>query len=89
MTDDQLRRTLQSVGMTAFVTHLTLFESALSHSDVAAALQQREGWTAKACHSRTSHARRILTENHRRDALLIISASRLPEAFRAAARAAL
>ena len=89
MTDDQFRRALQSIGMTAFVTHLALFESARSNAEVAGILEQAEGWTAKACKSRTSHARRLLHADRRAEALRLIAASRLPEQVRAAARAAL
>ena len=88
MTDDQVRRTLQSIGMTAFVTHLALFEGPLPADEVAARLEQAEGWTAKACRSRTSHARRLLAQGHRADALTLIANAAVPETIRAMARAA-
>jgi len=89
MTDDQLRRCLQSVGMTAFVTHLALFEGNQSNADAAADLQQTAGWTAQACRSRISTARRLLRAGRRADALQMIVDSRLPDIPRKAARAAM
>ncbi len=88
MTDDLLRRCLQSVGMTAFVTHLDLFEGAQTTGDAAADLQVRSGWTSHACRSRISTARRILASGRKADALDLIARSRLPDEIRDAARAA-
>lgn len=86
MTDEQLLRALQSVGMTAFLNCLPLFKSSLSNSDAAAELEMRNGWTATACKTRVSHARRILEQGREQDALRLIAASRLPEDIRSAAR---
>lgn len=90
MTEDQVLRALRSVGMTAFVTHLELFEGPLSNADATTRLQHRSGWTLTGCRTRVSCARRILAAGHRSDALhLIVAASNLPDAVRDAARRAI
>ena len=86
MTDEQLLRALQSVGMTAFMTNLALFKSSLGNSDAAAELEMRNGWTTTACRTRVSNARRILAQGREKDALQLSAASRLSEEIRSAAR---
>ena len=75
--------------MAAFVTHLALLEGGLRDADAAAALHSLTGWTPKATRTRVTNVRAILAAGGRRDALALIAASdRVPEAIRAAARAA-
>jgi hypothetical protein len=89
MTDNQFARALQAAGMTAFVTQLALFAGPLRQAAVAHFVDTAEGWTARACLSRTGHARRALHAGRRADAPQRIAAARLPDADRAAALAAM
>jgi len=82
-----MRRGLQSIGMTAFVTHRDLFEGSQTNGDAATDLQVRSGWTTRACRSRISTARRILDAARKADALKLITRCRLPDKIRNAARA--
>jgi hypothetical protein len=87
MTDDDLMRALRSVGMTAFVGHLALFEDTGDAGMAAERLQRMTGWQPAACRTRVSNARAILRAGRRRDALALIAASaRVGNAARDAAR---
>jgi len=88
MTDDQLLRSLRSVGMTAFVTHLAPWDSPQSNADVAERLVSLEGWSRKASLTRVSNARRILASGRRTQALHLIFTANVPEGVRALARRA-
>lgn len=85
MNADGLLRALQSVGMTAFVTHLRMFEGPLPNEDAAAELSTLSG-----CRTRVSRARSILKAGQRDAALrMIAGAGRVPDSTRDAARAML
>ena len=76
MNEQQLVRTLNSVGMKCFITWFRQFcDPSLSNEDVAAQMQEVERYSAKACRSRTSGARRIIRAGRGRDALTIIADS--------------
>ena len=73
MNEQQLVRTLNSVGMKCFVTWFRQFcDPSLSDEDVAAQIEEEEGYPPKACRARTSGARRIIRAGRGRDALTII-----------------
>ncbi|MCY4582535.1 MAG: hypothetical protein OXE50_07045 [Chloroflexi bacterium] len=77
MNEQELLRTLNSVGMRCFVTWFSQFcDPSLSNEAVAAQVGAAEGYAAKACRSRTSGARRIIRAGRGRDALTIIAHSR-------------
>lgn len=87
MTDAHLMRSLQSIGMACFITHLPLFTNArLSNETLAATLNR--SFTAKAARSRTSHARAILRAGRLADALALISTARVPAQVQSQARSA-
>ena len=87
MTDDQLARAIQSVGMAALVTHLPLFRSAISNEGAAAALNLRTSWAPTGCRTRVWYARTIIEAGRLNDALgLIADASRVPKTVRDTAR---
>ena len=76
MNDQQLERTLRSVGMECFVNYFGQFcDLSLSNEDVAEILMRDTDWTEKSCRSRTRGARRIIREGRTEDALLDISKS--------------
>ena len=76
MTNQQLERNLNSVGKGCFVKYFRQFiDSSLSNTDVAEKMQEEEGYTWKACNSRTSHARSIIKSGRAMDALDIIKGS--------------
>lgn len=76
MNDQQLDRTLRSIGKECFVTYFREFaNSRLSNEDVAEILMRETDYTEGSCRSRTSHARRIIREGRAKDALMDISAS--------------
>ena len=87
MTDEQLARAIQSVGMAALVTHLPLFLSAMSNNGAAAALNSRTGWAPKGCRTRVWCARTNIKAGRLNDALdLNAEATRVQKTLRDAAR---
>ncbi len=77
MNEQQLVRTLNSVGKRCFVTWFRQFcDPSLSNEDIAAQIQEAERYTAKACRTRTSHARSIINAGRGRDALTIVANSK-------------
>ena len=77
MNEQQLQRTLNSVGMRCFITWFRQFcDPSLSNEDVATQMQEAERYSAKACRARVSGARRIIRAGRGRDALTIIANSR-------------
>ena len=77
MTGDKLESDLRSIGKACFVKHFDLFvDSFLSNSEAAERLRRRAGYTANACYSRASKARRIIRDGWTEQALMDISASK-------------
>lgn len=77
MDDEQLGRTLQSVGKSCFANYFTEF-SDLSLPDRALSrmLAEREGWSeVSTLHRRVRGARRIIRAGRANDALLLIADS--------------
>ncbi|HUU40805.1 MAG TPA: hypothetical protein VMW42_07685 [Desulfatiglandales bacterium] len=59
--DKRTRRDLQSVGIECFIRDFHLFrDETLTNKDVAIILEEKYGYTYKACSSRTTKARRII-----------------------------
>ena len=59
--DKRTRRDLQSVGIECFIRDFHLFkDETLRNKDVAIILEEKYGYTYKACLTRTSKARRII-----------------------------
>ena len=79
MDDQQLDRTLISVGKEVFVTYFKEFcDSSRSNKNVAQQLKnERKCYTDKSFRSRTSHARMIIKAGRAEDALIIISRSKV------------
>ena len=77
MNEQQLLRTLNSVGMRCFVKYFRQFcDPSLSNEDVAAQMHEAERYSPKTCRIRVSSARRIIRAGRGRDALTIIANSR-------------
>lgn len=87
MTEDQMMRALRSVGMTAFVAHMAVWESRQDAATAAEALHLTTGWQPTACRTRVSYARAILKAGLRRAALeRVAGAVRVDDATRDQAR---
>ena len=70
MNEQQLQRTLNSVGMKCFIAWFRQFcDPSLSNEDVAAQMEGAERYSRKACRGRVSGARRIIKAGRGRDAL--------------------
>ena len=79
MNDQQLDRTLRSVGKECFVTYFCEFYNrSLSNEDITEILVRDTDYTDKSCRTRTRHARRIIRAERARDALNNISVSSVP-----------
>ena len=74
MNDNQLQRTLQSIGKACFVNYFPKFsDAALSDEALARILVEREGWDeATALNFRVRGARRIIKVGRAKDALILI-----------------
>ena len=76
MTDQQLKRNLQTAGMACFVKYFDeLSNQSLPNSAVVKILEEREPYTEKSRKSRVSHARSIIKTGRAQDALLLIAAA--------------
>lgn len=78
MTEEQLSRTLQSVGQSCFVKFFGEFSSSLSREDVVEKLKSATDYTEGSCKSRTGHARSIINAGLAKTALNIIISSDSP-----------
>ena len=77
MNEQELVRTLNSVGMRCFIKYFRQFcDPSLSNEDVAAQIEEAERYTLKDCRSRTSGARRIIRAGRGRDVLEKIARSK-------------
>ncbi len=90
MTEEQLARKLQSVGMACFVKYFECFSSeTMPREDIIEKLKSENGYTEKSCVSRTGHARSIFQAGLATVALRKIISSdspRVSESTRAKAR---
>ena len=89
MNDDQLERSLRSIGKGCFVAYFRQFaDQTLSNSDVVELLMRQEGYTESGSRTRVSQARRIIRSGRAQDALMnVIQSERIPDHKRAAAKA--
>ena len=77
MNEQELVRTLNSVGMRCFIKYFRQFcDPSLSNEDVAAQIEEAERYSARACRARTSGARRIIRAGRGRDVLEKIARSK-------------
>ena len=77
MNEQQLARTLNSVGMRCFIKYFRQFcDPSLSNEDVAAQMERVERYSARTCRARTSGARRIIRAGRGRDVLEKIAGSK-------------
>ena len=76
MNDEQLSRTLQSVGQTCFVRFFGDFSSSvISREEVIEKLKSETNYTEGSCISRTGHARAIINAGLAKEALKIVASS--------------
>ncbi len=89
MTDDQLERSLRSIGKGCFVEYFCQFADLnLCNSDVTELLMRQEGYTENGSRTRVSQARRIIRSGRAEDALRnVIQSDRIPNYARIAAKA--
>ena len=81
MNDDQLDRSLRSIGKTCFVKYFSEFSDlAITSEDLIDMLMQQEGYTESGCKTRISNSRRIISSGRQDDALAMIIASERVEA---------
>ncbi len=70
MDDQQLIRTLRSVGMEVFETFYDQFaDESLTNQQIAALVKERRNYTDGSCRSRVGHARTIIRKGRGTDAL--------------------
>lgn len=89
MNDDQLERSLRSIGKGCFVEYFCQFaDQNLSNGTVIDMLMRQEGYTESGSRTRVSQARRIISAGRTEDALRnIIRSERIPNYGRIAANA--
>ena len=89
MNDDQLERSLRSIGKGCFVEYFCQFaDQNLSNGDVIEMLMLQEGYTETGSRTRVSQARRIIESGRTEDALRnVIQSERIPNYGRIAAKA--
>lgn len=76
MQKERLVRYLNSVGKECFVKYFELFKNNnIPNHEIAEKIFIENGYTEKACNSRTGHARMIIREGGAEEALKIISES--------------
>ena len=76
MTDEQLRRSLQSIGMACFVKYFPQFsDETMSNEDLIELLMREENYMESGCTTRVTQARRIIARERAVDALLIVASS--------------
>ncbi|OKH14679.1 hypothetical protein [[Limnothrix rosea] IAM M-220] len=80
MNDDQLTKSIQSMGMGCFVKYFEAFSDlSKSNQDLVEALMKIEGYTENGSRTRVSRARQIIDKNFAMDALKIIIESKKTE----------
>jgi len=82
MNDEQLQRSLQSIGMGCFAKYFEAFSDLEKADDgLVGALMTIEGYEESGARTRVSQARRIVRENRAVDALKIIAESERTESW--------
>ena len=89
MNDDQLERSLRSIGKACFVTYFCQFaDQTLADRQVIDLLMRQEGYRESASRTRVRQARRIIESGRAGDALRnVIQSGRIPNYERVAAKA--
>lgn len=89
MNDEQLDRSLRSIGKECFVKYFDEFSNAnFSREDLIDLLMSREKYKESGCKTRISQSRRIINSGRANDALdMIVNSARLPDTVRDQARA--
>lgn len=76
MNDEQLDRSLRSIGKACFVNYFEEFSNMqIPNSDLIDLLMQKEGYTESGSKTRVSQSRRIIREGRAGDALEIVADS--------------
>lgn len=76
MKDEQLLRSLQSIGKACFVRYFPQFnDKDLSNEDLIALLMRQECYAESGCRTRVTQARRIIANERSVDALRIVERS--------------
>ena len=76
MNNEQLKRSLQSIGMACFVKYFPQFSDAsISKEDLIELLMRREGYMESGCKTRVTQSRRVIASGMAVDALLIVASS--------------
>ena len=76
MNDEQLRRSLNSIGKACFVKYFTQFsDQFLNRKDLIQLLMRQENYVKSCCITRVSQARRIIASERALDALLVVASS--------------
>lgn len=87
MNADQLARELQSVGMTCFIKHISIFANLqIDNAEAADRLSAIERYTKGGIVRRVSHARRIVSAGKIKEAVTLIANSKLEDEVTALAR---
>jgi hypothetical protein len=74
MKQEQIKRNLQSVGMSCFVRHFRMFsDRSISDSVAVETLRRQEGYAEGACRTRVSVSRRLIAEGYARPALYMVA----------------
>lgn len=76
MEKKRLVRYLNSVGKECFTNYFEMFSSSIPNQEIAEKIQDENGYTEKACRSRTGHARMIIREGGAEEALRLIVESK-------------
>lgn len=89
MNDDQLERSLQSIGKECFVKYFDEFsDNRLKDHDLIDLLMKNENYKESGCKTRVSQSRRIIKEGRAKDALKVVAgSSRVPDPIRRQAEA--
>ena len=89
MNDDQLERSLRSIGKGCFVEYFCQFaDQSLSNRDVIEVLMRQEDYEESGSRTRVRQARRIIESGRTEDALRnVIRSERIPNYGRIAAKA--
>lgn len=76
MSDEQLRRSLQSIGKACFVRYFPQFsDTFLRNEHLVELLMRQENYVKSGCITRVTQARRIIASERAVDALLIVASS--------------
>jgi len=87
MNEEQLKRSLQSIGMACFVKYFPqLSDTSMSNEDLIELLMREEKYMESGCRTRVTQSRRIIANRRAKDALLIVASSaRVPDDISTAA----